>query len=120
MVDRVEGVWPMSAQRPEMAPQVGESLPDLTDRQSAADLLPHVYAELRRLANVLSGGLETGQTPHPTAPWHEAFIRLVRGKDPGGEGRRHFFGAAAGAMREILIEQARHKATVKRGGEYKR
>ena len=51
---------------------------------------------------------------------HEAYLRLVRGQDPGWEGRRHFFGAAARAMREILIEQARRKDSRKRGGGARR
>jgi RNA polymerase sigma factor (TIGR02999 family) len=86
------------------------------EKQSAADLLPAVYAELRRLAAALSGRLQPGQTLQPTALVHEAYLRLVRDQDPGWQGRRHFFGAAARAMREILIEQARRKATRKRGG----
>jgi RNA polymerase sigma factor (TIGR02999 family) len=86
------------------------------ERQAAAELLPHVYAELRRLAGALSSRLRPGQTLQPTALVHEAYMRLVRGKDPGWEGRRHFFGAAAQAMREILIEQARRKASLKHGG----
>jgi RNA polymerase sigma factor (TIGR02999 family) len=86
------------------------------EKQPAAALLPDVYAELRRLAAVLSRQLQPGQTLQPTALVHEAYLRLVRNKDPGWEGRRHFFGAAARAMREILIEQARRKATVKHGG----
>lgn len=102
----------MPEQRPdEHAPR--ETQPD---RRPAADLLPDVYAELRRLAGALSGRLEPGQTLQPTALVHEAYLRLVRGKDPGWEGRRHFFGAAARAMREILIEQARRKAALKHGG----
>src|SRR4051812_29505068 len=82
----------------------------------AADLLPQVYAELRRLAASMTGKLQPGQTLQPTALVHEAYLRLVRNQDPGWEGRRHFFGAAARAMREILIEQARRKAAHKRGG----
>src|SRR5688572_13938480 len=85
-------------------------------KRPAADLLPEVYAELRRLAAALSGRLQPGQTLQPTALVHEAYLRLVRDRDPGWEGRRHFFGAAARAMREILIEQARRKAAVKHGG----
>lgn len=85
-------------------------------KQPAADLLPDVYAELRRLAAVLAGRLRPGQTLQPTALVHEAYLRLVRGVDPGWQGRRHFFGAAARAMREILIEQARRKAALKHGG----
>ena len=84
--------------------------------RSAAELLPEVYAELRRLAAALSVRLQPGQTLQPTALVHEAYLRLVRNQDPGWEGRRHFFGAAAQAMREILIEQARRKKSLKRGG----
>ena len=86
------------------------------DKQPAAELLSEVYTELRRLAAALSARLQPGQTLQPTALVHEAYLRLVRGQDPGWEGRRHFFGAAAQAMREILIEQARRKATLKHGG----
>jgi RNA polymerase sigma factor (TIGR02999 family) len=64
--------------------------------------------------------LHPGQTLEPTALVHEAYLRLVRNRDPGWEGRRHFFGAAAQAMREILIEQARRKASGKRGGQAQR
>jgi RNA polymerase sigma factor (TIGR02999 family) len=83
----------------------------------ASELLPEVYGELRRLAASLTSGLRPGQTLQPTALVHEAYLRLVRNQDPGWEGRRHFFGAAARAMREILIEQARRKATHKHGGQ---
>ena len=86
----------------------------------AAELLPKVYAELRALAASLTSQLQPGQTLQPTALVHEAYLRLVRGQDPGWEGRRHFFGAAARAMREILIEQARRKAAVKHGGHGRR
>jgi RNA polymerase sigma factor (TIGR02999 family) len=86
----------------------------------AAELLPEVYAELRRLAQALTGKLQPGQTLQPTALVHEAYLRLVRNHDPGWEGRRHFFGAAARAMREILIEQARRKDSYKRGGGARR
>jgi RNA polymerase sigma factor (TIGR02999 family) len=86
----------------------------------AAELLPEVYAELRRLAQALTGKLQPGQTLQPTALVHEAYLRLVRHHDPGWEGRRHFFGAAARAMREILIEQARRKESRKRGGGARR
>jgi RNA polymerase sigma factor (TIGR02999 family) len=86
-------------------------------KQSAADLLPVLYAELRRMAAALTARLPPGQTLQPTALVHEAYLRLVRDQDPGWEGRRHFFGAAAQAMREILIEQARHKGSLKHGGQ---
>jgi RNA polymerase sigma factor (TIGR02999 family) len=99
-----------------------EKLPaeSTSEKQPAADLLPDVYAELRRLAATLSGRLGPGQTLQPTALVHEAYLRLVRDQDPGWEGRRHFFGAAARAMREILIEQSRRKATAKHGGASER
>lgn len=84
--------------------------------QPAAELMPAVYAELRRLAAALSGRLPPGQTLQPTALVHEAYLRLVGDQDPGWEGRRHFFGAAARAMRNILVEQARRKGAQKHGG----
>jgi RNA polymerase sigma factor (TIGR02999 family) len=89
-------------------------------KQPAADLLPVLYAELRRLAVALTARLAPGQTLQPTALVHEAYIRLVRDQDPGWEGRRHFFGAAARAMRDILVEQARQKGSVKHGGHARR
>ena len=88
--------------------------------QPAAELLPELYAELRRLAAALTTRLRPGQTLQPTALVHEAYLRLVGQRDPGWEGRRHFFGAAARAMREILIEQARCKGSRKRGGGARR
>jgi RNA polymerase sigma factor (TIGR02999 family) len=90
------------------------------ESQAAADLLPVLYAELRRLAAVLTAQRAPGQTLTPTALVHEAYLRLVRNQDPGWQGRRHFFGAAAQAMREILIEQARRKGRLKRGGRGRR
>ena len=87
---------------------------------AAAELLPTLYAELRHLAGALSARLPPGQTLQPTALVHEAYLKLVRDQDPGWEGRRHFFGAAAQAMREILIDQARRKASVKHGGHGQR
>jgi RNA polymerase sigma factor (TIGR02999 family) len=90
------------------------------EKQPAAELLPILYGELRRLANALTARLTPGQTLQPTVLVHEAYLRLVRNQDPGWEGRRHFFGAAAQAMREILIEQARHKGSLKHGGKVDR
>jgi RNA polymerase sigma factor (TIGR02999 family) len=86
-------------------------------KQPAAELLPGLYAELRRLAAALTTGLTSDLTLQPTALVHEAYLRLVRNEDPGWEGRRHFFGAAAQAMREILIERARRKGSHKHGGQ---
>ena len=90
------------------------------DPQSAAELLPALYTELRRLATALAAQRGPGLTLQPTALVHEAYLRLVKNQDPGWQGRRHFFGAAAQAMREILIEQARRKASLKRGGHGQR
>ena len=87
---------------------------------AAAELLPALYAELRGLAAALTARLPPGQTLQPTALVHEAYLKMVRGQDPGWEGRRHFFGAAARAMREILIDQARRKASGKHGGHGRR
>src|SRR5262245_6498724 len=97
----------------------GEGRP-ADERQAAADLLPEVYAELRRLAEALTVKLSPGQTLQPTALVHEAFLRLVGDRDPGWEGRRHFFGAAAQAMRQILVDQARRHGARKRGGDGRR
>jgi RNA polymerase sigma factor (TIGR02999 family) len=90
------------------------------EMQPAAELLPIVYAELHRLAVALSGRLPPGQTLQPTALVHEAYLRLVGEQDPGWNGRRHFFGAAARAMRNILVEQARRKGAHKHGGGARR
>ncbi|MCA9070483.1 MAG: hypothetical protein KDA84_16235, partial [Planctomycetaceae bacterium] len=86
----------------------------------ASSLLPEVYEELRRLAATLSTRLSPGQTLQPTILVHEAYLRLVGSEDPGWEGRRHFFGAAARAMRNILVEQARRKGAHKHGGTHRR
>ena len=86
------------------------------EMQPAADLLPVVYAELRRLAAAMAGRLPPGQTLQATALVHEAYLRLVGDHDPGWQGRRHFFGAAARAMRDILVEQALRKGAHKHGG----
>jgi RNA polymerase sigma factor (TIGR02999 family) len=93
---------------------------DPGEAQAAAELLPKVYTELRRLAGALTGQLPPGQTLQPTALVHEAYLKLVGARDPGWEGRRHFFGAAARAMRQILVEQARRKGSRKRGGDGRR
>jgi RNA polymerase sigma factor (TIGR02999 family) len=91
------------------------------DRQAAGQLLPLVYDELRRLASRAMTQEKSGQTLQPTALVHEAFMRLVGVEDVARwEGRGHFFGAAAEAMRRILIESARRRNTEKRGGGWLR
>jgi RNA polymerase sigma factor (TIGR02999 family) len=88
------------------------------DRQAAADLLPLVYDELRKLAAAKMAAEATGHTLDATALVHEAYLRLVGGQQFDGHG--HFFAAAAEAMRRILIENARAKAAQKRGGTFRR
>ena len=78
-------------------------------------LLPLVYEELRRLAAVRMAQEKAGQTLQPTALVHEAWIRLTNGNAKVWRSRGHFFGAAAQAMRRILIERARRKMSAKRG-----
>jgi RNA polymerase sigma factor (TIGR02999 family) len=87
------------------------------DRQAARELLPLVYDELRRLAARQLAQETPGQTLQPTALVHEAYLKLVGPANAEGfQGRRHFFGAAAEAMRRILVEAARSKGRLKRGG----
>jgi RNA polymerase sigma factor (TIGR02999 family) len=83
---------------------------------AAEKLLPLVYAELRRLAATRMAHELAGQTLQPTALVHEAWLRLVKDGDRTWQNRGHFFGAAAEAMRRILIERARHKSRLKHGG----
>jgi RNA polymerase sigma factor (TIGR02999 family) len=90
------------------------------EAEAAARLLPLVYTELRRLARGRMGRLSPGQTLQPTALVHEAYLRLVGKQEQGWKGRGHFFAAAAQALRDILVEQARRKAALKRGGDRQR
>lgn len=90
------------------------------DQEAARDLLPLVYEELRRLARARLKRVPPGQTLQPTALVHEAYLRVVRDGDPGWDGRGHFFAAAARAMRDIIVEQARRKMALKRGGGLRR
>jgi RNA polymerase sigma factor (TIGR02999 family) len=90
------------------------------DPDAAARLLPLVYDELRKLARARMAKLPPGQTLQPTALVHEVYLRLLGKKDVHLESRRHFFFAAARAMRDILVEQARRKAGPRRGGRHQR
>jgi len=88
---------------------------------AAAELLPLIYGELRRLAEARMAGEAPGQTLQATALVHEAYLRLLGDTgEVSWEGRAHFFGAAAEAMRRILIDRARAKGTAKRGGSWRR
>src|SRR4051794_18987991 len=86
------------------------------DPRAAEQLLPLVYDELRKLAALRLAREKPGQTLQATALVHEAYLRLVGGHDPGWDGRGHFFAAAAQAMRRILVDAARRKASPKHGG----
>ena len=91
------------------------------DPQAAEQLLPLVYEELRRLAAQKLAREPSGLTLQPTALVHEAYIRLLGGGPPSGwGGRGHFFGAAAEAMRRILVERARQKRRIQHGGGLRR
>ena len=94
---------------------------DRGDPQAAADLLPLVYGELRRLAAARMAHEKPGQTLDATGLVHEAYLRLAGPADgTPWQGRGHFFAAAAEAMRRILVESARRKGRVKHGGEHRR
>jgi RNA polymerase sigma factor (TIGR02999 family) len=87
------------------------------DPAAANDLLPLVYEELRKLAAARMVGEPAGQTLQPTALVHEAYLRLVGGtQGQDWNGRGHFFGAAAEAMRRILVDRARRKQAEVHGG----
>jgi RNA polymerase sigma factor (TIGR02999 family) len=84
------------------------------------DLLPLVYDELRRMAGAKMQHERAGQTLQATALVHEVFLRLTSGEQLNWQNRRHFFGAAALAMQRILVEQARRRQQLKRGGNLER
>ena len=85
------------------------------DAQAIHDLLPLVYDELRKVAAHKMSGEASGHTLQPTALVHEAWLRLAGDGTPHFQNRAHFFGAAAEAMRRILIERARRRMAAKRG-----
>ena len=87
--------------------------------QATDELLPLVYEELRKLAAQKMANEAAGQTLQPTALVHEAWLRLAGGESQRWDGRGHFFAAAAESMRRILIERARRKNSLKRGGDLK-
>jgi RNA polymerase sigma factor (TIGR02999 family) len=94
---------------------------ETADPSSGADLVPLVYAELRKLAAARLAHEQPGQTLEPTALVHEAYLRLLGdGADKKWENRGHFFAAAAIAMRRILVERARRVGRLKHGGGLRR
>src|SRR5262249_37393592 len=94
---------------------------DHGDPHAADELLPLVYDELRKLAAQKMAQEAPGQTLHATALVHEAYLRLVdQQQAQRWNSRGHFFAAAAEAMRRILVERARHRASLKAGGNHRR
>jgi RNA polymerase sigma factor (TIGR02999 family) len=89
------------------------------DKQAAEDLIPLVYGELRKLAAWRLGKQADAQTLQATDLVHEAYLKLSPGETQW-QGRKHFFCAAAEAMRRILIDRARHRKAVRHGGEWQR
>ncbi len=86
---------------------------------AASELTPLVYDELRRLAASFHGSPRSGDTLQPTALVHEAYLRMA-GKEGGFNNRSHFVCVAAKAMRQILVDHARARGAVKRGGDWQR
>src|ERR1700742_534244 len=90
------------------------------DPKAAGELLPLVYQELRKLAAARMANESPNQTLQPTALVHEAWLRLTGNENIQWNGRAHFFGAAAEAMRRILIDNARRKRALRHGGDQQR
>jgi RNA polymerase sigma factor (TIGR02999 family) len=90
------------------------------EERAADHLLEALYKELRALAAARLARERPGQTLQATALVHEAYLRLLGGRESNWENRAHFFGAAAEAMRRILVERARRKARLRHGGGRRR
>jgi RNA polymerase sigma factor (TIGR02999 family) len=99
--------------------EVTQLLVELGKGNDAAldQLLPLVYAELRRMARRYMGMQNPGHTLQPTALIHEAYVRLIGNSDKQWVNRAHFFGVAAKSMRHVLVDHARAHRTAKRGGQ---
>lgn len=91
-----------------------------SDRASAEELFPHVYNELRMMARRYLSRERPGHTLQPTALVHEAYIKLVDQSKVDWQGRTHFFAVGARVMRNLLIDHARAKGRVKRGGDLRK
>ncbi|MEO1009279.1 MAG: ECF-type sigma factor [Planctomycetota bacterium] len=89
------------------------------DARAREDLVERVYDRLRAMAGRQLGG-SAAHTLHATALVHDAYAKLFGGRDPSFEGRHHFFGAAASAMRQAAVEHARQRLAQKRGGHWHR
>lgn len=90
------------------------------EEQASRELLPLVYGDLRKLAAARMARLGPGQTLQATDLVHEAYLRLVGSTDPDWQGRAHFLGAAARAMRDILADHLQRRGSLKRGGHLRR
>ena len=90
------------------------------DKRAADQLAERVYGELHTIAERLLRHERSDHTLQATALVHEAYVRLVGSTDPGWQGRAHFFGAAARAMRDILADHLKRKGSLKRGGHSRR
>jgi RNA polymerase sigma factor (TIGR02999 family) len=90
------------------------------DHHATNELFPLVYEELRQIAARFLGSERAGHTLQPTALVNEAYLRLIGPNESGWESRAHFFGAAAQAIRRILVDHARTKHAAKRGGHLER
>jgi len=117
--------WSTAARSPDAYGDISRILAEIQSgrAQAAENLLPLVYVELRNLAAAQLAREKPGQTLQATALVHEAYLRLVGGQKSESEkwdGRNHFFAAAAEAMRRILVEAARRRQSVKRGGNLAR
>ena len=93
---------------------------EMGDAKAASLLFPLVYEELRKVAAQKMAREVPGQTLQPTALVHEAWLKLGGDAQPTWQNRAHFFGAAAEAMRRILVDRAREKKALKRGGDMER
>ena len=120
------GGWRPARRRDEPLPQMdNQPHQDVTmllqavadgDSHASGELLPLVYAELQKLARSFMSREASGNTLQPTALVHEAYLRLIGDQDVAWDNRGHFFAAAAMAMRRILVQRARAKSRLKRGG----
>ena len=110
-------------QAPDRSPQDATSLLQAAgdgDASAAKRLLPLVYQQLRAAAQLQMAGERAGHTLQPTALVHEAFLRLIGDREVPWQNRRHFYAAAAEAMRQILVDHARSRGRQKRGAGVRR
>ena len=108
--------WQMSTAEGVSPERIATLVSDLAQGASAEELFPVVYDELRRLAQWQMGN-DAGHTLQPTALVHEAYLRLVDQAGTDWRGRTHFIAFASKVMRNLLIDQARRRASAKRGGD---